>query len=269
MRRLHCLMVGLLCIAAVAQDGGAPLTPEAQVEAQRWEPGTNYFYINGVGHRYAADASYAVVAAAVPEVAGKYLAVKVHVFNRSRQSITVRPDDVDLIDAVANRRVDAVAPVEVANRKLTTVLMKFAAATVAGPQEQVPDAVDPQWSSLVRVLQPEVQSSQRLYWGTAGRVRESYQFDGPDCDTACQLRNREANSTLSWNRQETLAECILHTAFLANTIPPQGDVEGVVYFPMPHKASTDLSARRRSKSYAATLSVQIAGEHFHLDFPVD
>jgi hypothetical protein len=193
----------------------------------------------------------------------------VHVFNRGKQSITVRPEEISVIDAIANRRLTPIAAVEIANAKRgQPAWLKFAGTAVAGPQ-QPEDTINPQWSDLVRALQPEVQSSTRADAGGGVYSSQKVQLDGPDCDTACQLRNREVNSTLASGWQQNLAESIERTAFLANTISPQSDIEGVLYFPMPRQAATDPSARRRSKSYAITITVPVAGERFNLDFPVN
>jgi hypothetical protein len=213
-----------------------------------------------------------VVAAATPGLAGKYLGVKVHVFNRSKQSITVRPEDISVIDAVGNRRMQPIPASDVVNRKRGQPgWMRVAGVAMTGSApEPLADMLNPQWSDLVRALQPEIQSSTRADAGSSVYSSQKLQVDGPDCDTACQLRNREVNSTLSsaW-RQQDLAESIERTAFLANTIPPQSDIEGVLYFPMPRQASTDLTARRHSKSYAVTVTIPVAGERFQLDFPVE
>jgi len=246
------------------------LTPQAQAEARMWEPGTNFFYINGIAYRYAAASSYAVVAAATSGIGGKYLGVKVHIFNRSRQSITVRPGDITVIDAIANRRLTPIPAIEIANRKRGQPgWMKFAGSAVAGSPEAMGDLVNPQWNELVRALQPEVTSSARADSTTAVYSSQKVQVDGPDCDTACQLRNREVNSTLSSGWQQNLADSIQQTAFLANTIPPQCDIEGVLYFPMPRLASSYPNARWRSRSYAVTITLSVGTERFNLDFPVD
>ena len=273
MRTLVSLLIAILTLTsrALTQEAPSTLTPQAKSEARMWEPGSSFFYINGIAYRYAAAPNFAVVAAATPGLAGKYLGVKVHVFNRSRQSITVRPEDISVIDAVAKRRLQPIPAVEVVNRKRgQPAWMRFAGAAMAGPPEPMADMINPQWSDLVRALQPEIQSSTRIDAGSSVYSSQKVQVDGPDCDTACQLRNREVNSTLSsgW-RQQDLAESIERTAFLANTIPPQSDIEGVLYFPMPRQASTDPSARRRSKSYAVTVTIPVGGERFHLDFPVE
>ncbi len=260
----------LIALPTFSEDAKPPLTPQAQAEARLWEPGSSFFYINGIAYRYAAASSYAVVAAATTGVGGKYLAVKVHVFNRSRQSITVRPEDITAVDAIANHRLKSIPAVEIVNRKRGQPnWMKFAGNAVSGGNEPMGDLVNPQWNELVRALQPEVTSSARADSNTAVYSSQKVQVDGPDCDTACQLRNREVNSTLSSGWQQNLAESIQQTAFLANTIPPQCDIEGVLYFPMPRQAATDPRARRRSKSYAITITVPVAGERFNLDFPVE
>ena len=272
MRPLVALMT--VCIGCIqlagAADPAAPLTPAASAEVRSWQPESSFFFINGLAYRYAAGPSYAVIAAATPGVAGKYLGVKLHVFNRGHRSITVRPEDVVLLDAVANRRLASIPAVAVVNRKTGTPAWAKVAGMAAGPPpEPLSDLMDPHWSGLARALQPEVKSSARPEAGAGGAAGENLQVDAPDCDTGCQLRNREANSRLSSGGQESLADSIQRTAFLANTIPPQCDVEGILYFPMPKQAGTEAAARRRSKSYAVTLEVSLAGERFLLDFPVE
>jgi len=260
----------LIALPTLSEDPKPTLTPRARAEARMWEPGASFFYINGIAYRYAAADSYAVVAAATPAVGGRYLGIKVHVFNRSRQSITVRPEDITVVDAIANRRLVPVPAVEIINRKRGQPgWMKFAGNAVGGPGEPTSDLVNPQWNELVRALQPEVTSSARADSTSAVYSSQKVQVDGPDCDTACQLRNREVNSTLSSGWQQNLADSIQHTALLANTIPPQCDIEGVLYFPMPRQAPTDPGARRRSKDYAITITIPVADERFNLDFPVE
>lgn len=272
MRSLAALIIGIIfgTLSALPQEMQPPLTPQAKAEARMWEPGSSFFYINGVAYRYATASSYAVVAAATSGLGGKYLGVKVHIFNRSRQSITVRPEDIAVVDAIANRRLTPIPAIEIANRKRGQPgWMRFAGNAVGGPPEPVGDLVNPQWNELIRALQPEVTSSARADSTTAVYSSQKVQEDGPDCDTACQLRNREVNSTLSSGWQQNLADSIQQTAFLANTIPPQCDIEGVLYFPMPRLAATDPSARRRSKTYAVTVTVPVGRERFNLDFPVE
>lgn len=260
----------LLAPPLFSENAKSTVSVEARAEARIWEPGSSFFYINGIAYRYAAAESYAVVAAATTGVGGKYMGIKVHVFNRSRQSITVRPEDITVVDAVANRRLVPIPAVEIVNRKRGQPnWMRFAGNAVAGGGEPVGDLVNPQWNELVRALQPEVTSSARADSTSAVYSSQKVQVDGPDCDTSCQLRNREVNSTLSSGWQQNLAESIQQTAFLANTIPPQCDIEGVLYFPMPRQAATDPGARRRSKSYAITITIPVAGERFNLDFPVE
>jgi len=259
----------LIALPNLAEDAKSIVGAEAQSEARVWEPSSSFFYINGIAYRFAAAESYAVVAAATTGLGGKYLGIKVHVFNRSRQSITVLPEDITVVDAIAKRRLTPVPAVDVVNRKRGEPTWMRFAGNVAGPGEPVGDLVNPQWNELVRALQPEITSSARANSTAAVYSSQKLQVDGPDCDTACQLRNREVNSSLSSGWQQNLSESIQNTAFLANTIPPQCDIEGVLYFLMPRQAATDPGARRRSKSYAITITVPVAGERFNLDFPVD
>ncbi len=166
--RILTLITGLSFLIPSAWSQERSLTPQAQIEARMWDPGSSFFYINGIAYRYAAASSYAVVAAATTGIAGKYLGVKVHIFNRSRQSITVRPEDIAVVDAVGNRRLEPIPAIEIANRKRGQPgWMRFASSAVAGAPEPMGDLVNPQWNELIRALQPEVTSSARADSTTA------------------------------------------------------------------------------------------------------
>jgi len=55
--------------------------------------------------------------------------------------------------------------------------------------------------------------------------------------------------------------------FLANTIPPEGDVQGVLYFSMPKLTDRAPVSHTGKKSYLVTLTVPVGEEKFQFVFP--
>lgn len=266
MRAILCAALLAFPILAGAQD--VPLTAAAQAEAHSWQPGASTFYLNGIAYRFSAGPEYTVVAAAAPGIAGKYLGLKIHIFNRSRQSVTIRPEEMIVTDAIGARKLASIPAGDIVSRKRgQPAWMRVAGTAIGGAPDGPPvsDIINPQWSDLVRALHPQVNAT-----ANAPADRREMLVEGPDCDTVCQLRNREVISTLSsgWQPQN-LEESIERTALLANTIPPNSDVEGVLYFPMPRQASTDAAHRKHTKNYAITILVPVGDQRFSLDFPVE
>ena len=60
----------------------------------------------------------------------------------------------------------------------------------------------------------------------------------------------------SWNR----------ASFLANTIPPEGDVEGVLYFSMPKLTKRAPISHTGKRSYLVTVTVPVGEEKFQFVF---
>src|SRR5271157_5802708 len=71
--------------------------------AQAPNTGSGSFHVNGIVYQYVAATDYTVVAAAHSVINRKFAAVKVRVFNVGQQSVTVKPEDVTVEDAVAGQ----------------------------------------------------------------------------------------------------------------------------------------------------------------------
>jgi hypothetical protein len=54
---------------------------------------------------------------------------------------------------------------------------------------------------------------------------------------------------------------------LANTIPPEGEVQGVLYFSMPKLTDGASISHTGKKSYLVTVTVPVGEEKFQFVFP--
>ena len=89
------------------------------------------------------------------------------------------------------------------------------------------------------------------------------------CDLGCALRNREIGdgSGPQLPSRNARPEQVEDSEFLANTIPPEGDAEGVLYFPMPKLTDRAPISHTRKKSYLVTVTVPVGEEKFQFAFP--
>jgi len=55
--------------------------------------------------------------------------------------------------------------------------------------------------------------------------------------------------------------------FLANTIPPEGDAQGVLFFSMPKLTDHAPISHTGKKSYLVTVTVPVGDEKFQFVFP--
>jgi hypothetical protein len=89
------------------------------------------------------------------------------------------------------------------------------------------------------------------------------------CDLGCELRNREIGdgSGPQLAKRSSKPEQVEQGEFLANTIPPEGDVEGVLYFAMPKLTDRAPISHNGRKSYLVTVTVPVGDEKFQFAFP--
>ncbi len=85
-----------------------------------------------------------------------------------------------------------------------------------------------------------------------------------ECDTVCRLRNREAASpdVLVQLQRQNSPDYVEQSAFLANTITPHSDADGVLYFPMPKRARGVPLAANGKKAGMMRLTVPVGEEKF-------
>jgi len=104
----YILCAALFCSWLGAQDNPSlsPLSPQ----------GDAIFYVNGIDYHFISLMNYTVVVAAHSVANGKFLGVKVRILNNGRHSVTVRPENVRVEDAIAGRDVAAISGMELAKK---------------------------------------------------------------------------------------------------------------------------------------------------------
>jgi hypothetical protein len=91
------------------------------------------------------------------------------------------------------------------------------------------------------------------------------------CDLGCELRNREIGDghEPQLAKRGAKPEQLEQDEFLANTIPPDGDAEGVLYFSMPKLSDRAPVSHNGRKSYQVTVTVPVGDEKFQFAFPAE
>ena len=89
------------------------------------------------------------------------------------------------------------------------------------------------------------------------------------CDLGCDLRNREIGdgSGPQLLRRSARPEELEQSELLANTIPPEGDAQGIIYFSMPKLTDRAPVSHSSKKSYLVTVTVPVGEEKFQFVFP--
>jgi hypothetical protein len=89
------------------------------------------------------------------------------------------------------------------------------------------------------------------------------------CDLGCELRNREIGDGKGPHlpKRSARPEQLEQSEFLANTIPPEGEVQGVLFFSMPKLTDRAPISHTGRKSYLVTVTVPVGDEKFQFVFP--
>ena len=274
---MHGLLCALLlCSLAVAQDRGPGPGPDFSRAAR--ERGS--FYLNGLGYQYIQGTSYTVVASAIPTLNGKYFGVKVHVFNRGKRSVNVVPESVTVDDSVGAKPLQLLSAADIADRmRRQPAWSRVADAAVGGAPMHDPGSTPgvPTMADLLRELSKE-SGGNGFMMGYADPPEPTLTVRGEpraaahtsaSCDLGCELRNREIGDGKGPQlpkrsaRPEQLEQC----EFLANTIPPDGEAQGVLFFSMPKLTDRAPISHTGKKSYLVTVSVPVGNEKFQFVFP--
>ena len=273
MRR--CLLVLLLCTCAMAQTSKPADGPDFS-RAARPRGG---FYLNGIGHQYLQGTNYTVIAAAIPVLNNRFFGVKVHVINRSTASVNVLPDEVTVDDSISGKQLALYSSAEVNDKMQRPSGMARMAGMVTGESTVAPPAGNggvPNMADLLREMMKEASAE-----GPTGYMEASYPTLTPRgagkappkisaaCDLGCELRNREIGdgSGPQLARRAMKPELVEQGEFLANTVPPDGDAVGVLYFAVPKMTDRAPISRNGRKSYQVTVTVPVGDEKFQFVFP--
>ncbi len=238
------------------------------------------FFVDGIVYQYAAGASCTVVVAAHSVINHKFLAVKVRVYNAGQRSISVKPEDIIVEDAIGGRDLTAIPGSELARRmRKPQNMARFAVNGIGGPPMNTPitsDMVSPQFLEMMRAMAARgnggMPAGNVLYTDTPGALEEGDAALGPpECDQVCRLRNREAQAAdaLTQLQHPSSADAVEQYALLANTVPPRANVGGVLYYPLGKLSQSASVAEHGRKGRLVRVSVPVMGEHFRFELPVE
>ena len=269
------LIALLLCSCAFAQQPKSDVGPDFSRAARP----RGWFYLNGTGHQFLQGTNYTVVAAAVPVLNGKYFGVKVRVINRGSASVNVLPEEITAEDSVSGKQLALFPATEVMDRLQRPSSMARLAGMVAGEPPMGaagPHGGVPTMADLVHELMKE--ASAENPWNsieasyptlTTRGAAPATAHSSQACDLGCDLRNREIGDGNSPQLAKRAArpEQLEQSEFLANTVPPEGDAVGVLYFAMPKLSDRAPISHNGRKSYRVTVTVPVGEEKFQFVFP--
>jgi hypothetical protein len=143
------------------------------------------------------------------------------------------------------------------------------------------EMVNPQMLGMMRAMAARANPSgamvlpgnrNMLYTDTPGTLSSSEPISGrADCDTVCRLRNREAagSDALTQLQRQNSPDYVEQSAFLANTITPRSDADGVLFFPMPKLAHGVPLATNGKKAGLLRVAVPVGDEKFEFVLVVE
>ncbi len=266
---MRCFLCALLlCWSGVAQ-GESSISPASHA-------GSGSFYVNGIVYQYVAGADYTVVVAAHSVLNHKFAALKVRVYNLGQQSVTVKPEEISVEDGLAGHALASMPGAELARRMRRPYnWARLAVNPVAGDPADPPpnDLVNPQVLEMMRAMAARANAAGSpmlpgnrgvLYTDTPGALQSRPAAVPTECDTVCRLRNREAAGpdVLVQLQRQNSPDYVEQSAFLANTITPQSDADGVVFFPMPKLAHGVPLAANGRKAGMVRVIVPVGDEKF-------
>ena len=265
----------LLCSFATAQDRVPGPGPDFSRAAR--ERGS--FYLNGLGYQYIQGTNYTVVASAIPTMNGKYFGVKVHILNRGERSVNMIPDAITVEDSVGAKPLQLLSAADIGDKMRRQPAWSRVAGIAAGndpmqSQGRAPGV--PTMADLLRELSKESGTNGMMGYAdlpeptlaVRGEPRATAHSSAA-CDLGCELRNREIGDGKGPQlpRRSARPEQLEQSEFLANTIPPEGDAQGVLFFSMPRLTDRAPISHTGRKSYLATVTVPVGDEKFQFVFP--
>ena len=259
MRYLLCAL--LLGGSMLGQD------PPAQPPSSR-----GMFYVDGIVYQFSVGGNYTVVAAAHSAINHKFVAVKVRVYNGGSRSISVKPENLMVEDAVAGHAVAPISSIELATRMRRTYnLARFAVGPSVGDSTDTSpteEALTPQLMKMMRLMGARSSSGSLampagknvLYTDTPGALEARGPSTVPAvCDQICHLRSTEADGhdMLAQLQPQNTPEYVEGCGFRANTIPPLGNVAGVLFYPIGKLAQNPATSADRRKVRQIRVTVPV------------
>ena len=271
----YILCAALFCSLLGAQDNLAVSPPSPR--------GDGMFYVNGIDYHFISLTNYTVVVAAHSVVNRKFLGVKVRILSNGQHSVTVRPEDVRVEDAVAGRDLEGISGAELAKRMRRPYnWSRFAVNTATGRAPDAaddPETIDPQHSDIMRAMQqmasqmasaPPVLSTLSITEAT-GQPDSGIAPGATISDEVSYLRRKEGSrpDVLMQLQRQISPDYLERTSFLANTIPPRTDLEGVFYYPMGKLARGPTAPKKAAQTRTARVIVPVGDEKFQFMFAVE
>ncbi len=269
MRYVFCAL--LLGCSLLAQNESAPKPTSGDA--------TGTFYVDGIAYQYAIGSDYTVVAAAHSVINHKFLAVKVRVYNVGTRSVTVKPEAIGAEDAADGRAVASIPGAELAKKMRRPYNMaRYAVNSIGGESTDSPvtsDMVSPQFVEMMRAMAARTGSGSvvmpggknLLYTDTPGALESRGAVPlAAECDQVCRLRNRETDApdALTQLQRQTSPDYVEQCAFLANTVPPHGNIAGIFYYPLG-KLSASGDHGRKGRLVRLTVPVGVESFQFVLE----
>ena len=232
------------------------------------------FYVDGISYQYSAGNDYTVVAAAHSVINHKFLAVKVRVYNASQHSVTVKPEDIQVEDAIAARALAPISATSLANKMRKPYNMaRYAVNGGGGDSAEGPttsDMVNPQFLEMMRAIAARTRGTSAavgqnlLYTDTPGALDSNTPPRTAACDQVCRLRMRESQETdaLAQLQRVNSPDYVEQCSLRSNTIPPRANVGGVLYFPLGKLAQESSAADHIKKRRIVRVTVPVDGESF-------
>jgi len=242
------------------------------------------FYVDGIVYQFSVGSNYTVVAAAHSTINHKFAALKVRVYNGGSRSISMKPEDVLVEDTVGSHPVSAISSVDLANRMRHTYNMaRFAVGSVAGggvDSSASEELLTPQLAEMMRVMGARNSSGNLgmpvgknvLYTDTPGALEPRGPSPVPAvCDQVCHLRNTEADGhdMLTQLQRQNTPEYVEQCGFRANTIPPLGNVAGILFYPMGKLSQSSAASDKGRKIRQVRVTVPIGDERFQFVLPIE
>ncbi|MGB7554534.1 MAG: hypothetical protein WBM04_09170, partial [Candidatus Korobacteraceae bacterium] len=239
----------------------------------------------GIDYHFISGANYIVVVAGHSVANRKFLGVKVRILNNGQHAVTVRPEDVKVADAVAGRDLEGISGTELAKRMRRPYnWSRFAVNAAAGQTSDTaddPEATDHQHGDIMRAMQqmaiqmanpPPVISALSIAEPKApGQSDSDFPREATISDEVSHLRMKEAShpDVLMQLQRQISPDYLERTSFLANTIPPRADLEGVFYYPMNKLARDPAALKKAAQTRRVRVTVPVGEENFQFVLVVE
>lgn len=239
------------------------------------------FYVDGIAYQYAVGTEYTVVTGAHSVINRKYAAVKVRVYNTGGHSVTIKPEDIQVEDAVGGRVLQSTSGPELAGRMRKSYNM--ARLAVTGRQPGDPDPGEPgyggnqQFMTMMRAMAARANQASipagdnLLYTDTPGALTAEAPHRVSECDQVCQLRMGESHEkdVLAQLQGQNTPEFVDKCSLRSNTIPPRENTVGVLYFPLSKIAEEKPASSHMKKRRIVRVTVPVDEEKFQFVLLVD